>query len=224
MMGLVVRRLIVLLVATALLGVACGGDDGADPEAFCELIRAGVGIQVVSESSQEDGLQALLEVAPDDIEDAVQELANTTRGLRDIDELDQLFDAAFDPDAQAARDEFNAYAVDICGYEGEALSDGELASATDLLNDLRTFVAQSFTGESWTSKVRYDVTEDDGALVSVDITFIIGAIDDEPIQACNAVSVYAYSLQDATGDVTVIDDDLVVARRAGPEASGCSEA
>jgi hypothetical protein len=220
--GAVKFRAAAVLVSLALLAAGCGGDDSADPEAFCDLIRRGVA-NIADQDGQSSGFADLLDVAPDEISDAVQELANTTGGLATIEELDQLFAAAFDPEAQAARTAFNDYAVEICGYEGEALSDGQLTSATDLLNDLQAFVAESFSGESWTSKVRYDIEEDEGALVGVRVTFILRAAGSEPVRACNAVSVWAYQRRGAVGEVSVVDDQLVAALRTGPDASGCTE-
>ena len=89
-------RLVAVLVATCLIAAACGGSDDGDVEAYCELVNNGVG----TETSE---FESLLEVAPPEIRDAVNELTNTTREFDDIEEIDELFDAAFDPDAQAAR-------------------------------------------------------------------------------------------------------------------------
>ncbi len=220
--GAVNKRALAGLVAMSVVAGACGGGDTADPEAFCELIREGVGVGASNQDTQAQEFDQLLVVAPDEVGEAVQQLSNTTRGLRDIDELDQLFAAAFDPDAQAARADFNEYAVDVCGYTGEALADDQVTSTTDPLNDLRTFISDSFPGEAWASKVRYDITDADGAVIDIRVTFIIGANGDEPIQACNAVSIYAYQVRDASGAVAVFDDELLVAGRDG--ATGiCAE-
>ena len=220
--GAVNKRALAGLVAMSVVAGACGGGDTADPEAFCELIREGVGVGASNQDTQAQEFDQLLVVAPDEVGEAVQQLSNTTRGLRDIDELDQLFAAAFDPDAQAARADFNEYAVDVCGYTGEALADDQVTSTTDPLNDLRTFISDSFPGEAWASKVRYDITDADSAVIDIRVTFIIGANGDEPIQACNAVSIYAYQVRDVSGAVAVFDDELLVAGRDG--ATGiCAE-
>lgn len=99
------RRSLALFFVVSLAASACGGGNQGDVDAYCKLIRTG----------HADDLEALVEVAPPEIRDTVIELDNATRGLADIDELDQLFDAAFDPDAQAARTRFTEFSSDMCG-------------------------------------------------------------------------------------------------------------
>jgi len=98
-------RPICMFIVIALVSAACGGGDEGDADAYCRLIRTG----------SADDLAALIEVAPVEIRDTVLQLDNATRGLVDIEELDQLFDAAFDLDAQAARSRFDEYSSDMCG-------------------------------------------------------------------------------------------------------------
>lgn len=217
------RRLLPSLIAVGVLAGACGGDDSTDPEAYCELIRAGTGIEATNEATQATELQVLLEVAPDEISASVQQLVNTVGGLSEIDELDQLFAAAFDPEAQAARTAFNEYATDVCGYRGTGLQDGALGSATDLRREVESYVDTRFGTDMWPSKVRYDPDiDDDGALVGIEVTFIIAPDEGEAVDACNAVAVWAFQIQDATGSVDVLDDDLVVVRSEG-ENEPCAE-
>lgn len=208
------------MVTVGLITAACGGDDNGDLEAYCELIQRGIGLSASNQSVQATEYEQLREVAPPEIRDSVQELLNTTRGFSDIEELDQLFDAAFDPDAQAARTEFFEHAQAICGYEGAAVAADRVTASTDTLNDLRSYVSSNFGTESWTAKVRFDPVETGDVLTDVEVTFIIPPEDDEPLEACNAVAVYLYELRDGTGAVTVVSDDLIVAGRSGPGA-GC---
>jgi hypothetical protein len=216
--GAVMVRLAAALVSVALVAAACGGDDNLDPEAFCELIREGKAIEASNQATQIQEFDLLIEVAPDEISDAVQQLANTTRGLRNIDELDQLFEAAFDPDAQAARTDFNDYAVTICGYEGDALADGQVTSSTDPLNDLRAFIDQRFSTDMWRAKVRFDPESGPTgtAVTDVEVTFIIEPGDGEALEACEAVAIWAFELQEVTGEVRVLHDDLVLVSSTGP--------
>lgn len=98
-------RLGAISVVIVVLLAACGGGNEGDVDAYCTLIRAG----------EVDDLEALIEVAPPEIRNTVVALDNATRGLTDIGELHQLFAAAFDPDAQAARVLFTEFSSDMCG-------------------------------------------------------------------------------------------------------------
>ncbi len=216
--GPVRHRLLAALVVVAVPLSACGGGDGGDLEAYCQLLVEGKGLTASNEVVQAEDLAALLKVAPREIRDAVQELSNTTRGLRDIDELDQLFSAAFDPDAQAARAAFTEHAVRGCGLDSTTLPAGPVDSTAALVDGVEAYVEGNFAGAAWVPKVRYDIQRVDGGLDGITVTFIIDAEGDEPIQACNAVAVYLYALSGGRGEVAVVADGLVVARRAGPEA------
>ncbi len=213
-----ITRLVAATLALGLVASACGGDDNVDPEAFCALIREGKAIEASNQATQIQEFDLLLEVAPDEISDAVQQLANTTRGLRNIEELDQLFEAAFDPEAQAARTDFNDYAVTICGYRGDALADGQVTASTSPLNDLRAFVDQRFSTDLWRAKVRFDPeTESGGTGVGdVEVTFITEPDDGEAMEACEAVAIWAFELQESSGEVRVLHDDLVLVSSTGP--------
>ena len=203
----------------ALLVAACGGGDTSDLDAYCNLVRDGVGFGASNVAVQEAELQELLGVAPGEVRDAVLELINTTRSLDDIDELDQLFDAAFDPDAQAAKADFDRFAVEACGIDASALPDGRVDSAAGLVTDIGAYVDANFESATWVPKVRYDVEREGGALHDITVTFVVDARDDEAQQACAALSVYLYELRDADGSVIVMSDDLVSVQRSGPDAA-----
>lgn len=198
---------------------SCGGGDGGDLEAYCQLLVDGTGLSASNEVVQAADFALLLEVAPSEIREAVQELTNTTRGLRDIDELDQLFSAAFDPDAQAARTAFTDHAVRVCGVDSGALPAGSVDSTAALVDEVEAFVEGNFAAAGWVPKVRYDIERADGEVDGITVTFIIDPEDDEPVRACSAVAVYLYELRQGAGEVTVVADGLVVARRAGPDAT-----
>lgn len=217
-MGAVRTRAGALLTAIAVVVAACGGGNSGDLETYCALLRDGVGLRASNTSVQESEFEQLLEVAPSDVRGAVLELSNATRSLEDIDELDQLFDAAFDPDAQAARVAFNEHAAQACGVSGQAIPGGAVATTAGIVADLRAYVDNNFSGSAWLPKVRYDVQLADEELDGVKVTFVVGASDDEATQACAAISVYVYELRGANGEVTVVDDGLVTVRRASADA------
>ncbi len=200
-----------------MVAAACGGGDNSDLDAYCALVRDGVGVGAAGGAEQAAQLDELLAVAPGEIRDAVLELENTTRSLIEIEEIDQLFDAAFDPDAQAARQEFVQFAVDSCGVSAEALPAGRVGSDSEFIADIQGYVNSNFAGAGWVPKVRYDIEREEAALQSISVTFVVEAGGDEASQACAALSVYLYELRGATGLVSVIDGGLVVVERQGPD-------
>lgn len=204
--GRVMTRLVAVLVATSLLAVACGGSDDGDVDAYCQLVNNGVGTE-----NTEFG--ALLEVAPPEITDAVNELANTTREFDDIEEIDELFDAAFDPDAQAARLAFNTHATDACGYEPPADEDEALRFSSNGIR-LRQYVSENFGNDEWPDKVTYRVAEaSDGQIFEVTARFIDDPEDDEALDACAALGVWLYVALGAAGEVRIEHEGEVVAQR-----------
>jgi hypothetical protein len=206
-----------LSVATMLIASACGGGTSSDLEAYCELVRSGAGLGAADAASQAEDLAELSELAPEEVKEAVQQLRNTTGNLDDIEELGQLFDAAFDPDAQEAKDTFNAFAVTACGLDESALPEGGAVSENALLNDLGDYIDKNFADTAWAPKIRHDVERIDGVLAGIEITFVVDAQDNEAMQACSAVAVYLYDISQASGEVTVKSNDLVAARSAGTE-------
>ena len=203
----------------AIVVAACGGGNSGDLDAYCDLLSDGVGLRAANTSVQESEFDQLLDVAPSDIREAVRELSNTTRSLDEIEEVDQLFAAAFDPDAQAARTAFNDHAALACGVTGQALVTGAVAANAEIVSDLRAYVDNNFSGSGWLPKVRYDLELEDEILDGVQVTFVVGAQSDEAAQACAAISVYVFELRGATGSVSVIDDGSVVFQRADATAS-----
>jgi hypothetical protein len=212
------RFLAVLGAAVVLLG-ACAGDDGGDVDAFCDLVRDGVGIDAGEGIVDAADYDRLLEVAPDDIEDTVARLANASRDLREITELDDLFDAAFDPEAQAAREAFDAHIVEVCGLDAGALPQGRIDSSADLLAELVDYVQANFANETWTSKVRYAVERDNGELHGITATFAVDSVGDEPLSVCNALRPWLYRIRGADGPIEVVSGDLALARSDGPDTN-----
>ena len=193
------------------------GDD--DVEAFCDLVREGVGIDADQGLVDADEYDQLLEVASDDIVDTITRLANASRDLREITELDDLFDIAFDPEAQAAREAFDAHIVEVCGLDADALPQGRIDSSADLLAELVDYVQANFANETWTSKVRYEVERDNGELHGVTVTFAVDSVGDEPLSVCNALRPWLYRIRGADGPIEVVSGDLALARSDGPDTN-----
>lgn len=203
--GRVMTRLVAVFAAICVMAAACGGSDDGDLEAYCDLIEAGEGIE-----SGEFG--ELLEVAPPEIRDAVNDLANTTREFDDIVEIHELFDAAFDPDAQAARLAFTTHATDVCGYEPP--SDETAMQFSSNGARLRDYVSENFGSDEWPDKVTYRVAEaSDGQIFEVTARFIDDPEADEALDACAALGVWLYVALGAAGEVRVEHEGDVLAQR-----------
>lgn len=214
-------RLAALAVVFVLLASACGGSDDGDLEAYCQLVRSGVGLAGSAGEIDAADFDALLDIAPSEIRPAVEQLANTARDLTEITELDQLFAAAFDPDAQAARNAFDIYAVDSCGVDEDVVASGTIPADTDALAEIADYVSTNFREEPWATKVRYVASETDGEVDGLTVTFVVRAAEEEPVRVCRALSAWLYSVKDADGPIEIIDDDLVVVRRT--DSSGACE-
>ncbi|MEM7287274.1 MAG: hypothetical protein AAF480_13055 [Actinomycetota bacterium] len=199
-------RLVAVLVATCVLAAACGGSDDGDVEVYCQLVNNGVG-------TVDGAFESLLEVAPPEIRDAVNELANTTREFEDIEEIDELFDAAFDPDAQAARLAFSTHATESCGYEPPADDEEALRFSSNGIQ-LREYVSENFGNDDWPDKVTYRVAEaSDGQIYEVTARFVDDPEDDEALDACAALGVWLYVALGAAGEVRIEHEGEVVAQR-----------
>lgn len=214
-----VLRLLAVLGATVLVLGACAGGDDGDIDAFCDLIREGVGIDAGDGLVDAADYDRLLDVAPDDIAETIGRLANASRDLREITDLDDLFDAAFDPEAQAAREAFAAYIVEACGLDADALPRGRIDSSADLLAELVDYVQANFANETWTSKVRFDIERDNGELDGITVSFAVDSVGDEPLSVCNALRPWLYRIRAAEGPIEVVGGDLLLARSDGPDTN-----
>lgn len=209
--------LVVLLVA-----MGCGGDDNGDLEAFCSAVRddnVGVPHPDGSEPPASD-FDELASTAPPEVRAAVAQLGNTAADLSEISELDELFAAAFDPEAQAARQTFDAFLVENCGMDAAELPSGDLPAEGALQRDLTSFVQSNYSEDAWVAKVRYDLVMRAEVLDGVEVTFVVQPDDDEAVAACQAASVWLYVIQQAGGAVEVFDEEeLIIAERSDSEAS-----
>jgi len=70
-----VRRLLAVASIVALVAAGCGGDDDGDLEAYCRLVREGQGLSGSGEIDPAD-FDVLVDLAPQDIRPAVEQLAN----------------------------------------------------------------------------------------------------------------------------------------------------
>jgi hypothetical protein len=208
-----------LLIAVALVSVlaGCGNDDG-DREAFCALLRDGVGIGSPEAAVRPEDYDRLREFAPVEIAPSVRQLQNTARSISEIDRTDlgALFAARFSTESEAARGALLTYGTEECGIEG--LSTGEITTDIQLASDLQTYVGENFRNDPWTQVVDYNVVAAAEGAVDIDIEFRTDPAAGLAIDACNAVAVFLYRVIEREGSVAVRDPDgTLLAERASAE-------
>lgn len=98
-----------------LLG-ACGGEDRGDLVAFCGLAEEGVGMRPAEGEGDLARLDDLEDAAPPDIREAVTTVANASREIDEIEDLQELFERAFDLEeaVATARQEIRTYTQHHC--------------------------------------------------------------------------------------------------------------
>ncbi len=207
------------LTVAVLVGACSRTEDPGDPEAFCALLRDGIGLS----ASGTDGLDDLEAAAPPDIRSTVRELANTARSLDEIpdSELDELFSAAFDPEAVEARKGLRSYAVEQCGSTSVPVD-----QAVDGLNDeadaeaqLASYIATNFGTTTWAGQLSIDAGFAFGRLDSLHAEFADDpAAPDDALAACNALAVFLYEIESGSGEITVMRGETLLAGRSGPGA------
>ena len=99
------------------MGLAgCGGEDKGDLVAFCELAEDGVGMRPAEGEVDLAQLDALEDAAPPDIREAVTTVANASREIDEIEDLQELFERAFalEEAVANARQEIRTYTQHHC--------------------------------------------------------------------------------------------------------------
>lgn len=222
----VARRLLCLVLVLCLIAASCGDDeDPGDLDAFCALVDDGTGMLVAAEGdavaagSQAEEFEELEAVAPTDIRGAVSQIANRERDLGEIDDLAELFDAAFSPKALQARRDYRTFVLEQCQIDvGEVVEEEPLS----LVRGLRASATETSAGESWVEKVIYSQETPLLQETIVTITFRTRPLGDEAIGACNAASSYIYGELGQQGTViAVVFADSLQVQRLGSESS-CS--
>ena len=107
--------LLVCLSFLVLVG-ACGGEDKGDLVAFCDLAEDGVGMRPAEGEQELAQLDALEDAAPPDIREAVTTVANASREIDEIEDLQELFSKAFalEEAVATARQQIRTYTQHHC--------------------------------------------------------------------------------------------------------------
>lgn len=221
------RRILAIAALMIVVAAGCGddgggsGNGGGDAEAFCDRLR-----ELDAEESvnleDEDGLAALTElidIAPQDVADNLEELADAAQELNDLDEDDpESFGAAFeiflDPRVLDAISEFGQFAEDECGIEiqgtdidpdnplGDLTDDFSSDFSADFSSDfgtdaggpsdtelLQAFLEENYGDEPWVDLISSRST---GTLADISVNVTLQM--DEGVDAESAVSACEASL------------------------------
>ena len=110
------RAYVPVVLSFLLLVGACGGEDKGDIVAFCELAEDGVGMRPAEGEGELAQVDALEDAAPPDIREAVTTVANASREIDEIEDLEELFERAFalEEAVATARQEIRTYTQHYC--------------------------------------------------------------------------------------------------------------
>ena len=192
---------------------ACSGSTKGDIDAYCALVDENFEIGLANSGIELDDLEALLEVSPDGITNVVEKLRNTLADIAEIDEIDQLFAATFDPDALVAQQKFEIYNADECGISIEAMAAALKANQGLVENELRTFLEGNEVFSSWINNISTSITFDGVKVVGAQATFLTPSEPDQGLSVCHAISLWIYVLKEAEGEILVFDNAREIVRR-----------
>jgi len=216
-----VRRRLKFTVALVLIGffivagtiASCSGSSNGDIEAYCALVEENFEIGLANSGIEQDDLEALLIVSPVEIASVVEKLRNTLADIAEIDELDQLFAATFDPDALVAQQKFEIFNADECGISIEAIAAALKANQNLVEDELLVFLEGNEVFSSWINNVSISMSFDGVKVLGVQVTFLTSSEPDQGLSVCHAVSLWMYALKEAEGEILVFDDSREIVRR-----------
>ena len=161
--------------------------------------------------------EALNRVAPPDIRPAIEQLRVAALELDELSDadLEGLFAARFNPGTTEARAQLDAYAVSTCGISVSE-QDVDAGRVAAIAAEIDGFLDVSAAGRPWVDQIEVIPAIVDGALHSVRAVF--AAEPEDPAHAdevCAVVSAYLYGQQNASGNVTVDFDGVVLSQRLG---------
>ena len=117
-----VKRALVAVILTALLATACSdAPEPGDLAAFCSLLETGSGL---TPSPTAQDLERLALVAPPAVRPTIEALQNRARDFGELlaenpPDLEALFNARFDPQANSEQAALDRYALSSCGIAAD---------------------------------------------------------------------------------------------------------
>ncbi len=192
---------------------ACSGSTNGDIDAYCTLVEDNFEIGLANSGIELEDLEALLEVSPDEIATVVEKLRNTLADIAEIDELDQLFAATFDPDALVAQQKFEIFNADECGISVEAIAAALKANQDLIQGELVQFLEDNDISSSWTGDVNISLVFDGLTIQGAQVTFLTPSEQGQALRVCHAISLWMYALKEAEGEILIFEDSREIVRR-----------
>tara|TARA_B100000131_G_scaffold149324_1_gene144983 strand:- start:282 stop:911 length:630 start_codon:yes stop_codon:yes gene_type:complete len=201
---------------------ACSGSTNGDIEAYCALVEENFEIGLANSGIELEDLEALLEVSPDEIANVVEKLRNTLADIEEIDELDQLFAATFDPGAQVAQQKFEIFNADECGISAEAIAAALKVNQDLIQGELIAFLEGNNIFSSWTGDVNISLIFDGITIQGAHVTFLTPSEQGQALSVCHAISLWMYALKEAEGEILIFEDSREIVRRNASDTK-CAE-
>lgn len=194
--------------------------DPGNLSVFCDLLNDGIGLGDGDADPSE--YVRLGKVAPPELRETVESLRVAALEFDELDpnDLEGRFAVRFNSEALGARQELANYAVATCGFGAQGSVSGQ---TSPLRAEIDAYLAVSAAGRPWVDQVELfpaTVADDNGAdqVGSVRVVFV--EEPDNPASAaeiCSVVSGWLYGQKQATGNVTVDHEGVILAQRIGAD-------
>lgn len=192
---------------------SCSNSSDGDIEAYCSLVEENFEIGLANSGIELEDLDALLDVSPKTIVKVVEKLRNSLADIAEIDELDQLFAATFDPDALIAQQTFEIFNADECGISVEAIAAALRINQQLIEAELVDFLKENAVYAPWVEKISVSLKFDAVVIQGSEATFTTPAETGEALNVCHAISLWMYSLKEAEGSILIFDNTREIVRR-----------
>jgi len=192
---------------------SCSNSSDGDIEAYCGLVEANFEIGLTNSGIELEDLDALLDVSPKIIVKVVEKLRNSLADIAEIDELDQLFAATFDPDALIAQQTFEIFNADECGISVVAIAAALRINQQLIEAELLDFLEENVVYAPWIGKIIVSLKFNASVIQGAEATFITPAETGEALNVCHAISLWMFAIREAEGSILIFDSTREVIRR-----------
>jgi hypothetical protein len=205
-----VKRVLAAVALTALISAGCSdAPDPGDLAAFCSLLESGSGL---TPSPTAEDLERLALVAPPAVRPTIEALQNRARDFdellaEDPPDLEALFNARFDPQANSEQAELDRYALSSCG----------IAADRPAPTRWNSFVQDNYSDAGWSGLVttQFEVVSDrieTATMVFVEAPEPMSLVED----VCRAVSEFLIADGADPGRVRVFIGSVVALQYDSP--------
>lgn len=201
-----------ICLCVALLPSCANSSDG-DIEAYCDLVEENFEIGLDNSGIELKDLDALLDVSPKIIVKVVEKLRNSLADIAEIDELDQLFAATFDPDALIAQQTFEIFNADECGISAEAIAAALRINQQIIETELLDFLKENEVYAPWVEKIVVSLKFNASVVQGAEATFITPRETGDALNVCHAISLWMFGVKEVEGSILIFDSTREVVRR-----------